>query len=257
MTIHKGIVVPFLPCLVAFWGFHPYMFFHFFKCFFVTCIWRITIFHNIYKCGLTMHQDYLRHYHWAASKEPPLVIGASLSEPHTSHVSGAFSLNVCMNVLNIVPHIRCSHNLTLCNLILQFQFLALSLSSWISRVSTTRTYKTRRKTTGFSLAMGATKAQTTSSKGTTESCRLTRWDRLGCSEWLIDLPMRLLRREKPGYSLTEYWWGFQPCGIGCWDCWDCWGERGQATVWQSTGEAQTTTGHAGTAPFVATIFYPN
>ena len=36
MTIHKGIVVPFLPCLVAFWEFHPYMFFHFLKCFFVT-----------------------------------------------------------------------------------------------------------------------------------------------------------------------------------------------------------------------------
>ena len=36
MTIRKGIVVPFLPCLVAFWGFHPYMFFHFLKCFFVT-----------------------------------------------------------------------------------------------------------------------------------------------------------------------------------------------------------------------------
>ena len=35
MTIRKGIVVPFLPCLVAFWGFHPYMLFHFFKCFFV------------------------------------------------------------------------------------------------------------------------------------------------------------------------------------------------------------------------------
>ena len=34
MTIRKGIVVPFLPCLVAFWGFHPYMFL---KCFFVTC----------------------------------------------------------------------------------------------------------------------------------------------------------------------------------------------------------------------------
>ena len=33
MTIRKGIVVPFLPCLVAFWGFHPYMFFHLFKCF--------------------------------------------------------------------------------------------------------------------------------------------------------------------------------------------------------------------------------
>ena len=29
MTIRKGIVVPFLPCLVAFWGFHPYMFFFF------------------------------------------------------------------------------------------------------------------------------------------------------------------------------------------------------------------------------------
>ena len=29
MTIRKGIVVSFLPCLVAFWGFHPYMFFHF------------------------------------------------------------------------------------------------------------------------------------------------------------------------------------------------------------------------------------
>ena len=35
MTIRKGIVVPFLPCLVAFWGFHPYMFFYFFKCFFL------------------------------------------------------------------------------------------------------------------------------------------------------------------------------------------------------------------------------
>ena len=33
MTIRKGIVVSFLPCLVAFWGFHPYnMFFHFLKC---------------------------------------------------------------------------------------------------------------------------------------------------------------------------------------------------------------------------------
>ena len=30
MTIHKGIVVSFLPCLVAFWGSHPYVFFHFF-----------------------------------------------------------------------------------------------------------------------------------------------------------------------------------------------------------------------------------
>ena len=36
MTIRKGIVVPFLPCLAAFWGFHPYIFFHFF----VTCIIR-------------------------------------------------------------------------------------------------------------------------------------------------------------------------------------------------------------------------
>ena len=33
MTIRKGIVVSFLPCLVAFRGFHPYMFFHFFKSF--------------------------------------------------------------------------------------------------------------------------------------------------------------------------------------------------------------------------------
>ena len=35
MTIRKGIVVSFLPCLVAFWGFHPYMFF--LNVFFVTC----------------------------------------------------------------------------------------------------------------------------------------------------------------------------------------------------------------------------
>ena len=34
MIIRKGIVVSFLPCLVGFWRFHPYMFFHFFKCFF-------------------------------------------------------------------------------------------------------------------------------------------------------------------------------------------------------------------------------
>ena len=33
MTIRKGIVVPFLPCLVAFWGFHPYMFFKMFFCY--------------------------------------------------------------------------------------------------------------------------------------------------------------------------------------------------------------------------------
>ena len=33
MTICKGIVVPFLPCLVAFWGFHPYMFFQCFFCY--------------------------------------------------------------------------------------------------------------------------------------------------------------------------------------------------------------------------------
>ena len=31
MTIRKGIMVSFLPCLVAFWGFHSYMFL---KCFF-------------------------------------------------------------------------------------------------------------------------------------------------------------------------------------------------------------------------------
>ena len=45
MTIRKGIVVPFLPCLVAFWGFHPYMFFHFLKCFFVTYIllWYVRL----------------------------------------------------------------------------------------------------------------------------------------------------------------------------------------------------------------------
>ena len=36
MTIRKGIVVSFLPCLVAFWGFHSYMFFHFLKHFFAT-----------------------------------------------------------------------------------------------------------------------------------------------------------------------------------------------------------------------------
>ena len=35
MTIRKGIVVSFLPCLVAFWGFHPYVlsFFSFFFCY--------------------------------------------------------------------------------------------------------------------------------------------------------------------------------------------------------------------------------
>ena len=35
-TIRKSIVVSFLPCLVAFLGFHPYMVPHFLKCFFVT-----------------------------------------------------------------------------------------------------------------------------------------------------------------------------------------------------------------------------
>ena len=38
MTIRKSNVVSFLPCLVAFWGFHPYMFFHFFLCFFLLLV---------------------------------------------------------------------------------------------------------------------------------------------------------------------------------------------------------------------------
>ena len=40
--------------------------------------------------------------------------------------------------------------------------------------------------------------QTCNKEGADWQSRLTRWDRLGCSEWLTDLPMRLLRREKPG-----------------------------------------------------------
>ena len=34
-AIRKSIVVSFLPCLVAFLGFHPYMVPHFFKMFFL------------------------------------------------------------------------------------------------------------------------------------------------------------------------------------------------------------------------------
>ena len=40
MTICKGIVVSFLPCLVAFWGFHPYMFF---QCFFVSYLFLLFL----------------------------------------------------------------------------------------------------------------------------------------------------------------------------------------------------------------------
>ena len=36
MGVRKGTVVSFLPCLVVFWGFHPYMS-SFVKMFFVTC----------------------------------------------------------------------------------------------------------------------------------------------------------------------------------------------------------------------------
>ena len=40
MTIRKGIVVLFLPCLVASWGFHPYIYvLSFFLCFFATCFY--------------------------------------------------------------------------------------------------------------------------------------------------------------------------------------------------------------------------
>ena len=48
MTIRKGIVVPFLPCLVAFWGFHPYMFFHLLKCFFVTLLYKLLVDSTLY-----------------------------------------------------------------------------------------------------------------------------------------------------------------------------------------------------------------
>ena len=36
-AIRKRIVASFLPCLVTFLRFHPYMVLNFFKCFFVTC----------------------------------------------------------------------------------------------------------------------------------------------------------------------------------------------------------------------------
>ena len=45
MTIRNSIVVSFLPCLVSFLAFHPYMFFHFFKCFFV--IYDIRVDNNV------------------------------------------------------------------------------------------------------------------------------------------------------------------------------------------------------------------
>ena len=56
MTIRKGIVVPFLPCLVAFWGFHPYMFFHFFLMFFCYFSYKYSILlcSLFTKCGIYM-----------------------------------------------------------------------------------------------------------------------------------------------------------------------------------------------------------
>ena len=57
MTIRKGIVVPFLPCLVAFWGFHPYMFFHFFKCFFVTCTYNSAAM-SYTLIGICIHKNF-------------------------------------------------------------------------------------------------------------------------------------------------------------------------------------------------------
>ena len=38
MTIRNSILVSFLPCLVAFLAFHPYMFFHFFFMFFLLLV---------------------------------------------------------------------------------------------------------------------------------------------------------------------------------------------------------------------------
>ena len=58
ITIHKSIVVSFLPCLVAFLAFHPYMFFHFFKCFF--CYLFLLLFWGdgslwLHSCSLQLH----------------------------------------------------------------------------------------------------------------------------------------------------------------------------------------------------------
>ena len=45
MTICKSIAVSFLPCLVAFLAFHPYMFFHlFFKMFFLLLVSVVVVF---------------------------------------------------------------------------------------------------------------------------------------------------------------------------------------------------------------------
>ena len=43
MTIRKSIVVSFLPCLVAFLAYHPYIFFHFLKMFFCYFISSIPV----------------------------------------------------------------------------------------------------------------------------------------------------------------------------------------------------------------------
>ena len=80
MTIRKGIVVPFLPCLVAFWGFHPYMFFHFLTCFFVTLyIDTIAEFDSLV---------------WGSLRLAPIILLLCLIEISARHITFAYSYQV-------------------------------------------------------------------------------------------------------------------------------------------------------------------
>ena len=82
MTIRKSIVVSFLPCLVAFLAFHPYVFFHFF----VTCF--CCFFGRMDRSGCTAaacsdsHTVQMYHY---SSKGPTDNCKAILAKMNIQH----------------------------------------------------------------------------------------------------------------------------------------------------------------------------
>ena len=70
MIIRKGIVVSFLPCLVAFWGFHPYSYVlsFFLMFFFVTVLYHCDPWVKIKKTYIRLFQFHFLRVHMIKTK---------------------------------------------------------------------------------------------------------------------------------------------------------------------------------------------
>ena len=99
-AIHKSIVVSFLPCLVAFLGFHPYMVPHFFK----------TVFCNFLVVTLRYHTKATVFFAWAVyiyyTGNMQLFLTCMQTLCYGSGINKVASTQAAGDVLVYVPHLH-------------------------------------------------------------------------------------------------------------------------------------------------------